>query len=159
MADWFIDFLLIVILPVIVLAITAFGYVYGVRKKKIEAVLQELAEKSGLKYDKRRVRYSFVRGDYKGYEVEVGVYNGYSLGKGLIGFSLTGHGSMAAMGISNFSAIKLKHGKKIKDKKRKGNVIITSDELILNYPVVLDNASTLRNGLDKLVKIARKLGK
>ncbi|MBD3312228.1 hypothetical protein GF352_02110 [archaeon] len=94
-----------------------------------------------------------------GYEVEVGVYNGYNLGKGLIGFSLTGQGSMAAMGITNFSAIKLKHGEKIKDNRREGNIMITGDELILKYPVVVEDAAILKKGLDKVIKLAKKLGK
>lgn len=152
-----IDFLFIVIIPVIIISIIAFGYIYGVKKKRVEKALYELANKTKLTYDKHRLRYSFVKGEYQGFEVEVGVYNGYNIGKGLTGFILTGKGSMTAMGITNFSAIKLKHKKPIKKKRIKSNIIITENELILNYPIVVEDSSTLKKGLDKLVTLAKKL--
>jgi len=148
---------------VFIFSVSVIVWIYGVKKKKIDKVLAEVARDTGLSYNKNLLKYGSLRGKYKGYETEIGIYTDTDAfgGLGTILASITGSGSMAALNIRNFTGIKIKHNLNLRKSKVISKafpkIIAHGNEIFLIFPYISDEKEEIKKYLEKLINILHDL--
>ncbi|MCD6454556.1 MAG: hypothetical protein J7L62_04570 [Candidatus Aminicenantes bacterium] len=145
---------------VLVFSAGIFWWIYRVRKRRIDRAMAYLAQQTGLSFNKNFFKYGTVTGNYKGFEVEIGVYSDLNAfgGIGILMASLTGEGVLAALEIRNFTGIKIKLPSEIQEKRLISEdfplIITNKDELYLMLPYVSSNEREIKRHLDSLCETA-----
>ncbi|MCP2520231.1 hypothetical protein NLD30_07280 [SCandidatus Aminicenantes bacterium Aminicenantia_JdfR_composite] len=147
----------------LIFSICVIWWIYGVRKKKIDKVLADVAKDIGLSCNKSLLKYASLRGKYKGFETEIGIYNDIDAfgGLGTILASITGSGSMATLNIRNFTGIRIKHNLHFKKSKVISEtfpkIIAHGNEIFLIFPNISDKKEEIKKHLENLINILRDL--
>jgi hypothetical protein len=146
---------------VALLVIGTFVWVYGFNKKKVDRVMAEVADETGLSYIPSRVTYARLEGDYKGFETEVSVRADRDFGPGAIAATETGTAGMAAMDIRNYTSIRMRHGLHIPEEvilsKTRPRVVARASDIVLALPHVSNEKEEIVDGLHLLVKKIKRL--
>jgi len=135
----------------------------GVKKKKVDRAMSQVAEKTGLVFQKSFLKYGTLTGNYKGYDTEVGVYSdtGAFGGLGVLFASLSGEGILATMEIRNFTGIRMRHNLALDGEKiisEEGPCIVVDKEwAYLILPHVSEDKQELKNNLDRLYRVIKNL--
>ncbi len=148
---------------ILVFSIAVFWWIYGVRKRKVDSAMSQVSKETGLSFKRHPLKYGTLKGTYKGYETEIGVYTdtGAFGGAGVILASLTGEGALATLEIRNFTGIKIKHNSEIKEKKVISDdfpvIVADKDEIYMMLPYVSADPKEIKRNLDRLCKLATNL--
>ena len=135
-----------------------FWWIYGVRKPKVDHVLEEVARQSGLTVERSRIAYHKLRGKFRGYDTEVGVYKSHEAGVGAQLTVLTGEAGWSALDIRNFTAIKMKHGLPLqREIALSSGIVATPREVVLEFPYVSQDANEILRGMKRLVREIKQL--
>ncbi len=149
-------------LSVLLLTAFSFWFYLGVKKRKVNLAMAELAEKTGLRFEKSLLKYGKVKGTYRGMEVEIAVYSDANAfgGSAAMLSAFTGEGALAALEIRNFTGMKIKHSKRIARQRILSPefplIAIDSKELKLMLPHVSSSSAEMRENLELLCEIAWK---
>lgn len=160
-------FLLNVFFGVFMLLFTVgvFWWTYGVKKKKTDNVLLELAKETGLSCNRSALKYYSLSGIYRGHEVEVSIERSLDAlgGAGALLAATTGTAAYAAMEIRNFTAIKMRHGlSSVKDEIISNDwpkIVVHGEKLTLALPYVSNDKEEIIRGLDTLSEITDDLAR
>jgi len=145
---------------VLIFSLGVLWFIYRVRKRKIDLAMAHLAQETGLSFNKSFFKYGTVTGNYKGFDVEIGVYSDLNAfgGIGILMASLTGEGVLAALEIRNFTGIKIKLPSEIQEKRLISEdfpvVIARKNELCLMFPYVSSDKKEIKRHLDSLCETA-----
>jgi hypothetical protein len=148
---------------ILIFSIFVFWWIYGVRKRKIDSAMAKVAKDTDLSFHKDFFKYGTLKGKYKGYETEIGVYNDLDAfgGIGTILTSITGSAGFSALNIRNFTGIKMKHNLEIKDRKIISEefpvIVAQKNEVYLMLPHVSYNPGEIKRNLNKLCKVIDSL--
>ena len=150
---------------VLIFSVGVFWWIYGVRKRKVDHAMAEVAKDTGLSFHKDLIKHGTVKGIYKGFETEIGVYTDIDAfgGIGTILTSITGSAGFSALNIRNFTGIKMKHNLEIKDRKIISEefpvIVAQKSEMFLMLPHVSYNPGEIKRNLNKLCKVIDSLPK
>ena len=135
------------------------------RKKKVDQVLLSLAREFDFDVEKSALKYWQVRGEYKGYPVEIGVYKDFDAfgGIGTLLTALTGEAAWSTLNIRNFMGIKLVHNLNLPEGKILAEgfpaIATTKNEIYLFFSGVFASQEEIKRGLNKLIKTVSELKK
>jgi hypothetical protein len=126
--------------------------------------MSEVAKNTDLSFQKHLLKYGVLKGVYKGFETEIGVYADTDAfgGIGTLLTSVSGWGSFSALNIRNFTGIKIKHSLGSWQNKvisENPLIIINKDEIYLMLPTVLTDAKKIEKNLNKLCQTIESLSK
>mgnify|MGYP000067794664 CR=1 FL=1 len=133
------------------------------RKKRVDQVLLALAQELDFDVEKSALKYFRVKGEYKGYPVEIGVHKSFDAfgGIGTLLTSLTGEAAWSTLNIRNFMGIKLIHNLNLSEEslstKELPHVVVGKNEIFLIFPDVFPPREEIKKGLNKIVKKVEEL--
>lgn len=148
---------------VLIFTIGVFWWIYGVRKRKVDSAMHQVSIETGLSFTRDPLKYGMLKGTYKGFETEIGVYTDTDVfgGAGVILTSLTGDAAFSTLEIRNFTGIKMKHNSEIKEKKVISDdfpvIVADKDEIYMMLPYVSVDPKEIKRNLNRLCKLATNL--
>ena len=128
------------------------------KKKKVDIAFSEVAKDTGLSFHRSLLKYGKLKGNYKGYETEIGVYSDINAfgGIGVLLTSLSGEGAFAALEIRNFTGIRIRHNLELEKKKLISEcnplIVIDRDWAYLAMDSVCNASSSIKKHLHKLAE-------
>ncbi len=145
-------------LVVLLFCLAVFGYIYGVYKKRIDQVLAEVAKRTGLRYQKGTLTHGVLKGKYRGYDTEVGVYSSFD-GMGGLGTLLTattGMAGLSTLDIQNVTTIRMTHDLPVSEEKIISRdwptVLVQRGRIVLSLPYVSRSADEIVRCLERLAE-------
>ncbi len=147
-------------LSLLIFSVVVVWWIFGVKKKKVDRAMAELAKDTGLSFNKSLLKYGTVTGKYNGIETEIGVYkdaNSFG-GMGVIIGSLTGEGALASLNIRNFTGIRMRHDLAVSGSKMISDndpfIGIDKEWIYLALPHVSEDKIEIKNYINTLYSLA-----
>jgi len=150
-------------LAVLLFVLGVFWWIYGKRKKRVDRTLLALAQEMNLDVEKSALKYFRVKGEYRGYPVEIGVHKRVDAwgGVGTILTSLTGEAGWSALDIQNFMGIKLVHNLDLPEERLISKSfpyqVTGRNEIYGFFPDVFPTREEIKRGLNRLAKAVDEL--
>ena len=147
---------------VLLFSIGVIWWIYGVKKKRVDEAMNKVAHRLGLKFYRDPFKYGIIKGEYRGYNVEIGVYTDFNAfgGAGVILTSLSGKGAFSALDIHNFTGIKIKLDSEFKESKVISDkfplILMEGNEIKLIFPYVSSDPREIETNLLYLVNLVEK---
>ncbi len=127
-------------------------------KRKVDAIFDEVARRSGLKVTKRALAYNTLRGHFQGFDTEIRVVSSHDVGPGTQLTAITGEAGWSSLDIRNVTLIKMRHNLPVSEEMAlPSRIVATPSDITLVLSCIPRNANEVFKGMQLLIREIKQL--